>query len=413
MKAKAKILDSRKDGNSRCFLSRMTLENYINALPSSYQDYDVQREIVSNVYLDHLVETVLNCRHIPPIVLVADGSDYKKNGDILELSSFKILDGLQRTFRLQAIRKTIAFCCDKLDPREDYLSWTKFKFSRSFSSQLNEFDSNTDVLRAVVDVFQQHGKDTLLKKFTENNQWFEIWIGLTPQEEVRKMLTLNAGHKPVKTRHQLELLFLNLLPILREGEGRDFKLVREKEISATQFSKKREIGDFHFAHVITALLSFYEGKPITPSTNLIQGIQSADSEVDSYMDFADPTFLMEVVKFLVRLDRELTNQYGENGSLWMGREVSLAGLFGAMGAVANENGHNRVKTMNSFYKICQQNPKILNLKQFEDSRNSLDLSKVNIGSINRSAVFSAIKEILITTSPSKIDWKKYFGVEEK
>lgn len=413
MKIKAKILDSRKEGNSTCFLSSISLENYINALPSSYQDYDVQREIVSNVYLDHLVDTVLNSRHIPPIVLIIDGENYKLGGDYLTFGSFKILDGLQRTFRLQAIRKTIAFCCDELDPQEDYLSWTKFKFSRSFSSQLNEFNSNTDVLRAIVEIFQRDGRDGLLKKFTENNQWFEIWVGLTPQEEVRKMLTLNAGHKPVKTRHQLELLFLNLLPLLREGEGRDFRLVREKEISAIQFSKKREIGSFHFAHVITALLSFYEGKPITPSTSLIQGIQSADSDVDSYIDFADPTFLKEVVKFLVRLDRELTNQYGENGSLWMGREVSLAGLFGAMGAVTNENDHNRVSIMSSFYKICQRNPKILNLQQFEDVRNSLDLSKVNIGNINRSAVFSAIKEILVATSPSKIEWKKHFGVATK
>mgnify|MGYP005846577757 FL=1 len=244
MKVKATILDSRDDGNSRCILSRMSLQDYVNALPSSYQDYDVQREIVSNVYLDHLVDTVLNRRHIPPIVLVVENGDYNIQNDVLGLASFKILDGLQRTFRLQAIRKTIDFCCENLDPQSNYLSWSKFKFSRSFSNQLHEFDSNTEVLRAVVEVFQREGKESLLKTFTENNQWFEIWIGLTPQDEVRKMLMLNAGHKPVKTRHQLELLFLNLLPILRDGEGQDFTLVREKDISATQFSKERKVGTF-------------------------------------------------------------------------------------------------------------------------------------------------------------------------
>lgn len=413
MKVTAKILDSRDDASSRCFLSRMSLEDYVSALPSSYQDYDVQREIVSNVYLDHLVDTVLNHRHIPPIVLVVDGADYTIKDDLLELGSFKILDGLQRTFRLQAIRKTIEFCCNQLDPQEDYLSWTKFKFSRSFSGPLHELDSNTDVLRAIVEVFQRDGEDALLGTFTDNSQWFEIWAGLTPQEEVRKMLMLNAGHKPVKTRHQLELLFLNLLPILREGDGRDFTLVREKEISATQFSKGRQIGTFHFAHVITALLSFYEGKPIAPTTSLIQGIQSADSGVESYMELADPTILKAVVEFLVRLDRELTNQYGDNGCLWMGREVSLAGLFGALGAVADETGRKRIDVMNSFYEICQRNPAILNLQQFEVVRNNLDLSKVNIGNVNRSAVFSAIKETLGTTPPSELEWRRHFGVEGK
>lgn len=413
MKANATVLDSRYDGSSRCFLSSMSLEDYVNALSSTYQDYDVQREIVSNVYLDHLVETVLNRRHIPPIVLVVDSGAYSTSGDLLQLESFKILDGLQRTFRLQAIRKTIDFCCNALDPGGDYLSWSKFKFSRTFSTELHKVDSNTDVLRAVVQVFQKEGKNGLLKTFTENSQWFEIWVGLTPEEEVRKMLMLNAGHKPVKTRHQLELLFLNLLPVLREGEGQEFTLVREKEISATQFSKGRQTGTFHFAHVITALLSFHEGKPIAPSTSLIQGIQSADSGIDRYMELADPAMLKAMVAFLVRLDRQLISQYGENGSLWMGREVSLAGLFGAMGAVADETGRNRVDVMEAFYESCRHNPEVLNLNQFEEVRNSLDLSKINIGNVNRSAVFSAIKEILGTKPPSVIEWRTHFGVEGK
>ncbi|EKN5122560.1 TPA: hypothetical protein SBJ50_004334 [Yersinia enterocolitica] len=413
MKVKAKILDERDDKNSKCFLSRMSLESYVNALPSSYQDYDVQREIVSNVYLDHLVDTVLNRCHIPPIVLVIDGAKYNIKDGFLEIDAFKILDGLQRTFRLQAIRKTIEFCCEQLDPDEDYLSWSKFKFSRTYSSQLHEFNSNTDVLRAVVEMFKRDGKESLLKTFTDNSQWFEIWTELTPQEEVRKMLMLNAGHKPVTTRHQLELLFLNLLPILRDGEGQDFKLVREKEINATQFSKGREIGTFHFAHVVTALLSFYTGKPVSPSANLIQSLQSADSDLGSYLELADPEVLKAVVLFLVRLDRILASQYEDHGCLWMGREVSLAGLFGALGAFAVETGRERVEVMNSFYNICLQFPKILNLQQFEEVRNNLDLSKINIGNVNRSAVFSAIKDILGNNPPSISNWKIHFKVEEK
>ena len=79
----ATVLDSRDDGIGTCYLCRIALEDYVNGLPTDYQDYDIQREIVANVYLDHLVETVLNKRHIPPIVLVAERASIKKKADLL------------------------------------------------------------------------------------------------------------------------------------------------------------------------------------------------------------------------------------------------------------------------------------------------------------------------------------------
>lgn len=411
---KAAILDRRDDdGGAVCFLCRITLLDYIQALPSTYRDYDIQREIVSNVYLDHLVDTVLSRRHIPPLVLVADSSALFVDAGSLKVNTFKILDGLQRTFRLQTIWKTVRYCTENLDPTKDYLSWSKFKFSRTFSQDLQAFDSNTDVLRAVVTLFQELGEPGLLSVFAENPQWFEVWTGLTPEEEVRKMLTLNAGHKPVKTRHQLELLFLNLLPILREGEGQQFQLVRERDISSTQFSKGREPGTFHFAHIITSVLSLLAAAPVAPSTGLIQEIQSSDSAFDLQSELADPAFLKAVVTFLVQIDRLLAEQYGDIGTLWMGREVSLAGLCGAIGAVAEDSGQDRKLVMSRFIDAVRSSQQLLNLEQFERVRNSLDLSKVNIGNANRRAVFSAIKETLGNSPPPIIDWRRHFGVDGK
>lgn len=410
---KATILDERDDGGSKCYLCKLSLEDYIQGLDDTYQDYDIQREIVSNVYLDTLVLTVLAQEHIPPIVLVVDNGQCRVRGRELEIKRFKILDGLQRTFRLQAIRKTITFCHENLNTDGDYLSWNKFKFSRNFSNALREFDSNTDVLRSVAEVFKEEGKAGLLRTFEENHQWFEIWTGLSADDEVRKMLTLNAGHKPVKTRHQLELLFLNILPVLREGEGQGFTLVREKETSATQFSKDRESGHFHFAHIITSLLSLYEAKPVATSTGLIQGIQSSDSGIERYGEFTTPEFLKAVVAFLVKLDRQLATQYGENGVLWMGREVTLAGLFGGLGAIAENADLSRLDEMRRFIEITKAHPKVLNLDHFEEARNSVELSKVNIGNVNRAAVFSAVKEVLTASHPAKVDWRKHFGTEGK
>lgn len=407
----AKILDERADGNNTCFLAQITLEEYINGLPSTYKAYDVQREIVTNVYLDHLVNTVLEKRHIPPIVLVVDSAQYERDGQQLTIQAFKILDGLQRTYRLRSIRETIKYALKpgQVSPA-DCLSWSRFKFSRHFSTDLRDIESNTDVLRAIFESLQKHGPDRLLETYTDNTQWFEIWTGLTPEEEVRKMLTLNAGHKPVKARHQLELLFLNLLPILREGESAAFQLVREKEVGATQFSKGRHCGSFHFAHIITGLLSLYEGKPVAPTTDLIQGIQNGEGNVDEYIEFMNPGLLKNFVVSLVHLDQILTKEYGENGTRWMGREVSLAGLFAGIGAIAIEKNVSREDVMAELLLLVKHNPKVLALEQFEAERNSVELSKVNIGNINRNAVFSATQELLRNHGKVTINWSNFFKV---
>jgi hypothetical protein len=404
----AHILDQRDEGSSVCFLARLSLEDYIAALPETYKAYDVQREIVSNVYLDHLVNTVLDKRHIPPIVLVVDAGGFSKDASELKIESFKILDGLQRTYRLRSIRETIRYALNAEQSKlNEFLSWSKFKFSRHFSEDLRGIESNTDVLRSIFEAISKHGPDNVLETYTQNNQWFEIWTGLTPEEEVRKMLTLNAGHKPVKTRHQLELLFMNLLPVLRADVGSTFQLVREKEVGATQFSKDRTCGSFHFAHIITALLSLYSGKPIAPTTDLIQGIQN-DGNVDEYSEFMQPEFLRLFVDVIVKLDQVISEAYGDVGTRWMGREVSLAGLFAGVGAVALERNIPREQVLDSLQEIITRTPKMLNLEEFEAERNSVELSKVNIGNINRNAVLRATETILKDNGNTPINWRDFF-----
>lgn len=408
MKTKATILDKRTEGATTCFLCRMTLDDYVEGLPTTYQDYDVQREIVSNVYLDHLVDTVLARRHIPPIVLVVDRGQYVENNQVLQLGGYKILDGLQRTFRLQAIRATFQYALTQIDDREEALALNKFKFSRLFSSDMRDINSTTEVLREVLKAIAVDGEEAFHQAFVNNLQWFEIWTGLSPSDEVQKMLTLNAGHKPVKTRHQLELLFLNLLPTLREGEGKKFQLLREKDISSTQFSKQRNCGDFHFAHIISALLSFIAGKAVTPTSGLIQSIQSGEADLEQYDQILTPAFLKAFVRFLIRLDQLIADQYGAEGTQWFGREITLAGLMGALGAVAADKKDPAADVMDDFYEIVRSSPRLLNLGAFEEARNNQDLSKINIGSANRAAVFSAVLAVCNGEIKGPIPWARHF-----
>eukprot|EP01047_Picozoa_sp_COSAG01_P028049 COSAG01_NODE_1872_length_9006_cov_523.219153_2_plen_83_part_00 len=69
---KAKILDHREGNGATCYLCSISLEDYIDGLPPTFQNFEIQRQIVNNVYLDRLIETVLEKRHIPPIVLVLE-----------------------------------------------------------------------------------------------------------------------------------------------------------------------------------------------------------------------------------------------------------------------------------------------------------------------------------------------------
>ena len=54
-----------------------------------------------------------------------------------------------------------------------------------------------------------------------------------------------------------------------------------------------------------------------------------------------------------------------------------------------------------------KNPKIMRLEDFEVQRNSLDLAKINIGNVNKKAVYNGVYNILIEQEDF-IDWALYF-----
>lgn len=376
-------------------------------------DYDVQREVVSNTYLDNLLETVLHKRHIPPIVLVADsiGLNDEEGHTGFHLPTFKILDGLQRTYRLNSIYRTIDYFYQLLSVKDTILEDSRLKISRNHSEKLVKLDSNSKMLFEIREKYNEtfvpdQEPPNFLDSF-DRNQWFEVWTGLSPEDEVKKMLVLNAGHKPVKTKHQLELLFLNLVPILNKSSGPEFKLKREKE-SSSSFVKNRKLGEFHFSHIITALLSMKEGEPQTTNIQLVHETQSDDFNFHEYEKYFDFKFLEEFLAALVEFDRKIYETYREPGLKWFGREVSLVGVLAALGFFCRLKDFSPIEGMQYFREHKSRIVNSLNLIQYEDLRNSLDLSKVNIGSVNKKAIFAGTLKILLGETES-LDWKEIFG----
>ncbi|MGC4100190.1 hypothetical protein [Ferruginibacter sp.] len=222
------------------------------------------------------------------------------------------------------------------------------------------------------------------------------------------MLVLNAGHKPVKIKHQLELLFRNLLPIFKKIKLDDFKLIREKETSSISYSKNRVFGEFHFSHLITSIISFKIGEPVTTNTDLIKDIQTKELDINEYKEFFTYDFFIEFIKFLLMLDKYLQRNYEIDGIRWVGRETALDGLFAALGKYSQEQKISPLKTLQTFENLIKQNNKLFNLGEYEKERNNLELSKINIGNVNKRSVFNAMYDVL-SQRVKVINWKNYFN----
>lgn len=69
------VLDRFQERNSEGVLCRVELADYVSNLPDGFRDYFVQRGITANRYLDNLWETIVEKKHIPLMVLVADEKD--------------------------------------------------------------------------------------------------------------------------------------------------------------------------------------------------------------------------------------------------------------------------------------------------------------------------------------------------
>ncbi|GEK60194.1 hypothetical protein CHL76_15930 [Marinococcus halophilus] len=411
------ILDEKiEESEDRCYLCSSTLKEYINSLPNDYKDYDIQRGIVSNLYLDNLVETILTKGHIPPITLVVYQKDFPKNDNI---EKFRILDGLQRTYRLKVIWDTIQFIIREGIDHNSF-SMNKYQLSRKFKSVLSEFGSNTSILYKLLQISadKKITPQKLISYFNEK-QWFEIWVNLSPDKEIKKMLVLNAGHKQMSLKHQLELYFLNLLPIVNEiGEeySEDFKLYREREVSSAQFTKKRKKGEFYFPHLISSILSFVRGEVITTNTKLVREINNnEDTKLDEFLYYLNQDFIKGVIKFLIELDEILIQDYDEIGEKWISRETVAVGIFGALGRASQqyETLEDRLSIFTDFIRELETSKEnLLNVAVYNEARNSIDLSKENVGNLTKKSVYHGITELINNSYNAPIDWRYWFLKKE-
>jgi hypothetical protein len=398
---KLTILDHFNEGDAVCVLCRTNLREYVESLPEDFKEYYVQRGIVSNRFLDNLWDTIEKKKHIPAIVLVADGEIPPRvlGEDFVLDGNFKVLDGLQRSSRLKEAWEAVKFY-NSIDDRD--FSIAPVKLARIHSEKLREQDINSSLFQRVVKTRREGSALTGL--FENNSLWVEIWFNLDDSSQIQKMLVLNAGHKAVNIKHQVELLFIGYLPILQDALG-GAQIIREKDQSSLSYSKNRRQGEFHFSHLISAFVSLNAGKPVTTNADFsasrsFDGVDDADTLLGT-----DQDLLISFSDLLKSLDRNLVT---DEGIKWLGREVVLVGIFGAIGAYARERDIPLSAALNEMTRHVSIFVVSLNLGAFEQARNSLDLSKVNLGSVNKNAVYNATLEFLENTSSDPIAWGRHF-----
>ena len=88
---KIKILEQR----TGWLLGKVSLLDYIESLTKENFNYEIQRGIVSNPFLDTILNAVNSNTPLAPISLVTKNVDAVC--DTVEIKQFNILDGLQRT----------------------------------------------------------------------------------------------------------------------------------------------------------------------------------------------------------------------------------------------------------------------------------------------------------------------------
>lgn len=407
MSCKIKVFSHTIERNSsgkelQCYLIGMKLNDYLNNLPSDYQNYDIQRGIVRNNYLDNIGRDIIKGNHLPIITLTTDKLINKEQ---YLIEDFKILDGLQRTFRIHQLYLFLKKISEEEIKNEIFdivKSEDKDDFRRKYRSEWklsDKFSYTVLEARNIVETFIDYRKELVpnnLLDIFEREQWFEIWENLSIEDEIKKMILLNAGHKPMNNYHQLELLFLNQLSFIKERFP-NIQIIRGKDMSTLAYAKSRKKNQFYFAHIIETILSFLNGDVVTLNSSLIQSIQEGDDASIRIQE--NPEIIAETIKFLLNFDDILESQFGTEGIKWIAKDTVLTAVVVAI----SRTGF----TYNSFISLLNTHPEMLNINGFNEWRKTLDISSINIGKYTKETVILGVSDLIRYNQ--KINWENYSG----
>ncbi|MCQ2171304.1 MAG: hypothetical protein MJZ17_00905 [Bacteroidales bacterium] len=397
---------------NKWILGKVCLWEYLESLDVEDFNYNIQRGIVNNPYLDSILLSVKDNNPIPPISLV---SQDKLNvvDNVIYLNSFDILDGLQRTYRLWIYKKitetaNIKRCYDykKIASivRENVGDYSKAVSTRQIRSL---FDRNHNGLTVW----------NLQEKYKDYGLYLYIWVNLSDSEVVKKMLILNAGQKRMAISHQYELMYLKLFKKYQSNHP-EVKLYRSKDLDFNRVkSGNRIIGEYNIPTIIIGMESLVKGEPVRLSSDLLFDKLSSDGiEEDGYIgeNSVDMFFSVEFIHNSIDIIYALDSKLAKNDiyNKWYIKDTTISGIMAGIGhCIRSSNPMDEEFAFNCrecalqyIENFPEHDP--FDLKNFNHEYESLSSVKINIGIIVRKAICLYTINLI---KNNKASWKEVFS----
>lgn len=405
---KLEILSSFEEKKAICYLCKASLDDYVKSIPDKYEGYISEgNDDYNNFYLNKFIESLLNNKYIPSIVLNSKGTSYsidkeKKN---ITLKKYNILDGSRRTNKINMISRAFEFYLKKYNDNEELDKYTNFALKRKYKTEIEKNKIDIEYLYNVIKFYRNNklDKDT----FKKHQQIFEVWINLEDSEVVDKMLVFNVGHKTTKLKNQMELLFLNVL-----SETKLSKFVSTKEIKASSFVDNKEVGKLHLVHFVFALLTFDKAEPILRNRKHLYITQENDGEkLEKIKKFFQADYLHSFVNFAEKLDKIYYQEYGLYGVKWIEEDAIMIGTYAAFGKYFKKRYDSDLKVLEKcFDKILEtikKNIRKIRVKEFENEAKKTDVTIENVDNLYKYASYFFYYKMLEDEKPP--NWNKIFN----
>lgn len=406
---KIEILDKLDNGTHKWFLGKTSLWDYLCAVTKESFEFDIQRGVVKNKYLDTILSSIQRKEPIPPLTLTTDSA--KEEGCTLSFDdgTFGILDGLQRTYRLWAYKQI----ADLSTPTTDIFGEQTYDIS-NIISQIKESEIlipgviSVKQIKDLLDIRNDVNVSNIKHIYESFNIYIYLWSGLDENEIVKKMLILNAGQRKVSISHQYELMFLRIFS--KNEIPEKIKLVREKDSEyGIVKNGNRVVGQFIFSSVVIGLQSLINGKPMRLSPEYLEDDYISE---DITMKFFNQPFLNEYLNQLYKLDSMLSS-YNDEYKRWLVKDTTISGIMGAIGFMVKSDSMDYLTefTANiSKLHVALQKYNYFALRGFYNEYDNLSSSKINIGDKVRDAIYEYTKAIL---SKSPITWNVAFNSKKE
>lgn len=339
-------------------MTQMNIVEYMDLIKGSVQKNELQRPRVrsSKTIYANLKEDLKAGCIIPPIVLSLYSQYNGSVADKTEIEKFIldhkdqlfILDGLQRTYTIQDL--------------------------------LEELGNEANV-------------ETVIR--------VEVYLGLNREGVLYRMLTLNTGQTPMSLRHQIEIIYLDLLDNRNDYE---LKFIRDND------NKAKDVDSFYFSEAIDAFTSFVSQDYLQITREkLLSTIESFDNlsklknEKDAFLDlmYVYSKFVKKMNGILKGKDiKEMMGDelrehfYGENTLSIFNRSQTMTGYAAAVARLIQDEVYDDIKAVGADFEKLNEVDVIDSIKKLLLCMDEIRRTAKKIGNAQRCYFYYFFKSLL-------------------